>query len=584
MLRILFLTHAFNSLTQRLYIELQQQGHEISVEFDINDSVATEAVNLYQPDLIIAPFLKRAIAESIWSKTTCLIVHPGIAGDRGSSSLDWAIINNEVFWGVTVLQANNEMDAGDIWTTQAFMTRHTTKASLYRNEVTEAATIAVLKAVALFEKGDFIPQPLDYNNTENRTIPRKKMIKIKGRLQPLMTQNERKIHWHEDSTEIVLRKIRSADGFPGVLDDIFAREYYLYDVHEEQQLSGKAGELIARCGGAICRATIDGAVWIGHLRDKQAEHPFKLPATRLLAQFIQSLPEIEPDQTTGYRDIWYEQEGEVGYLYFPFYNGAMATDQCQRLHRAYIIARQQETKVIVLMGGTDFWSNGMHLNLIEAAESAADESWNNINAINDLALEIINTNSHLTVAALQGNAGAGGVFLARAVDEIWASQGVILNPHYKDMGNLYGSEYWTYLLPRYAGQKNAERIIQARLPMGTQDALSLGLISEVIEKKGTAFIQSVKKRAADMAAVPAYSKRLEYKNKCRQVDEQHKPLADYRKSELDKMHMNFFGFDPSYHIARYNFVYKVAKSRTPLTIALHRRTSSIVEDKTRRAV
>ncbi len=584
MLRILFLTHAFNSLTQRLYIELQQQGHEVSVEFDINDIVAIDAVSLYQPDLIIAPFLKRAIPDSIWKNTTCLIVHPGIAGDRGPSALDWAIFNNEVRWGVTVLQANQEMDAGDIWTTQEFMTRHTSKASLYRNEVTEAATIAVLKAVELFQKGNYIPQPLDYNNTENCATPRKRLIKIKGRLQPLLTQKLRSIHWYEDSTETVLRKIRSADGFPGVLDDILGCEYYLYDAHDEQQLTGKPGELIARCGVAVCRATINGAVWIGHLRNKQSEHPFKLPATRLLAKSIQHLPEIEPDQQTGYRDIWYEQAGEVGYLHFPFYNGAMGTEQCQRLHGAYIEACQQETKVIVLMGGTDFWSNGMHLNLIEASQSAADESWNNINAINDLALEIINTNSHLTVAALQGNAGAGGVFLARAVDEIWASQGVILNPHYKDMGNLYGSEYWSYLLPRYAGEENAERIVQARLPMGTQEALSLGLINEVIEKNGSAFVQDVKKRAADMADVPAYSLRLEYKNKCRAVDEQHKALADFRQEELKKMHMNFFGFDPSYHIARYNFVYKVAKSRTPLTIALHRRTSPLVEEQPRKIV
>ncbi len=67
MCRILFLTHAFNSLTQRLYIELQAQGHEVSVEFDINNTVAIEAVDLYQPDLIIAPFLKRAIPEAMLS-------------------------------------------------------------------------------------------------------------------------------------------------------------------------------------------------------------------------------------------------------------------------------------------------------------------------------------------------------------------------------------------------------------------------------------------------------------------------------------------------------------------------------------
>ena len=50
-MRILFLTHAFNSLTQRLYDELTQDGHEVSVEFDINDRVTEEAVALWQPEL-----------------------------------------------------------------------------------------------------------------------------------------------------------------------------------------------------------------------------------------------------------------------------------------------------------------------------------------------------------------------------------------------------------------------------------------------------------------------------------------------------------------------------------------------------
>jgi len=35
------------------------------------------------------------------------------------------------------------------------------------------------------------------------------------------------------------------------------------------------------------------------------------------------------------------------------------------------------------------------------------ESWRNINAIDDLVLEILNTMSHLVIAGLCGNAGAG---------------------------------------------------------------------------------------------------------------------------------------------------------------------------------
>ena len=94
-MKILFLTHSFNSLAQRLFIELTRRDHEVSIEFDINDAVTHQAVELFQPDLIIAPFLKRAIPETIWRQYTCLILHPGIIGDRGPSALDWSIMHNQ---------------------------------------------------------------------------------------------------------------------------------------------------------------------------------------------------------------------------------------------------------------------------------------------------------------------------------------------------------------------------------------------------------------------------------------------------------------------------------------------------------
>ena len=559
-MRILFLTHAFNSMTQRLFVELQELGHEVSIEFDIHDNFSLEAVELYQPDLIIAPFLKRAIPDELWRNHVCLVVHPGIRGDRGPSALDWAILNGEQRWGVTVLQANAEMDAGDIWAFSEFQLRADTKASIYRNEISQAAVDAVLRAVQRYQTGDFAPQPQDYSDPE-----------VNGELQPLMQQSDRAIDWQQDDTQTVLRKIRCADGFPGVRDQLFGRELFLYDAHEEKLFRGRAGEVIARCGNAICRATVNGAIWIGHLCDKQAEHPFKLPASILLQNEIAGIPEVQSDLDSGYRDIWYEEQGDVGYLHFPFYNGAMGSDQCERLRQAYIKARQRDTRVIVLMGGPNYWSNGMHLNLIEAAESPADESWRNINAIDDLTLEIINTDSHLTVSALQGNAGAGGVFLARACDEVWAREGVILNPHYKDMGNLYGSEYWTYLLPRYVGLENVERITQGRLPMSAKEAHNLGLVNAILEQDVSNFVVELKLRATALVNASDYKQRLELKSQNRAGDEAHKPLQQYRDEELERMRLNFYGFDPSYHVARYNFVYKTPKSRTPITIARHRR-------------
>ena len=146
-MRILLLSHSFNSLTQRIHVLIRELGHEVSVEFDINDSVTVGAIERYAPDLVIAPFLKRAIPESVWRRHTCFIVHPGIPGDRGPSALDWAILNREGTWGVTVLEATGDMDAGPIWTSAGFAMREASKASLYRGEVTAAAVEAVRKAI-----------------------------------------------------------------------------------------------------------------------------------------------------------------------------------------------------------------------------------------------------------------------------------------------------------------------------------------------------------------------------------------------------------------------------------------------------
>jgi len=225
------------------------------------------------------------------------------------------------------------------------------------------------------------------------------------------------------------------------------------------------------------------------------------------------------------------------------------------------------------MGGPDYWSNGIHLAEIEAATSPADESWRNINAIDDLARDIIETDDRLVVSVLRGNAGAGGVFLALAADEVWACADVVLNLHYKDMGNLYGSEYWTYLLPRRAGEDCARTIMSARLPMGSAEAKRLRLIDRIIDRpQGDVDALGAQIQAMALSFVNAgdHGDRISEKARRRAADEAVKPLQQYRDDELAHMKFNFYGFDPSYHVARYNFIHKIPKSRTPLTIARHR--------------
>lgn len=554
-MRILLLIHAFNALSQRVFADLRRAGHEVSVEFFTNDALAREAVALWRPDLILCPYLKRAVPEDIWRATRTLILHPGPPGDRGPAALDWAILRGAREWGVTVLEARAEMDAGPIWAWRRLAMRAATKSSLYRNEVTEEAMAAIFEALERIAAGA-APVPLEEADFAT------------GRLNGPVRQADRAIDWATDGVADVLRKIRASDGVPGVADEIAGRRLLLHDAHPAPGLEGRPGALLAVSGPAVARACADGAVWIGHMRDPAGAHPFKLPARAVLGGLAADLPERPRDDPAGYTEITYRQEGDVGYLSFAFLNGAMSTGQCARLLDAFRAACARQTRVIVLEGGPDFWSNGIHLNHIEAAASPADESWANINAMDDLAEAIVRCESHLTVAAIAGNAGAGGVFLARACDRVWIREGVILNPHYKDMGNLYGSEFWTYLLPRCCGAENARRITEARLPMGALEAAALGLADAVLPGARPAFAAELARRARGLAAqAPAL---LAEKAARRAADEAEKPLAEYRAEELARMRRNFYGFDPSYHVARSNFVRKVPKSRTPPTLARHR--------------
>ena len=421
-MKILLLTHAYNCMAQRLHHELARCGHEISVEFDINDAVTEDAVSRFDPDLVIAPMLKRAIPETVWRRLPCLIVHPGIVGDRGPSSLDWAILNGETRWGVTLLQADAEMDAGDIWASREFAMRPASKSSLYRREVTQAALEAVLEAVSAFDGGTVHPVSLAAHPG------------ARGQWRCLMRQADRAIDWLLDDAQRILTKINSADGNPGLRGELLGVPVYLHNARLDGGRQGPSGQLIAQRLGAVCVGTGDGAIWIGHLRqvpDDDNPRTLKLPAVQVLEQALDvplsslGIAEVPApfDTSDDYHEIYYRIEAGVGYLYFEFYNGAMDTAQCRRLLDAYRELNALPLKAIVLMGGEEFWSNGIHLNRIEAAQSPSEESWDNINAMNDLTRAVIETTDKLTVAVIRGNAGAGGYFWRWPLTGFWPGRG-----------------------------------------------------------------------------------------------------------------------------------------------------------------
>lgn len=173
-------------------------------------------------------------------------------------------------------------------------------------------------------------------------------------------------------------------------------------------------------------------------------------------------------------------QGPLGHLYFDAFNGAMDLEHCQELTQAYTtLAENPEVKLVVLWGGEDFFSNGIDLVSIDRQYNPAILAYKNLKGLNGLIKAILANQRQLTLAALRGPAAAGGVMLALACDLRYAKAGLVLNPHYVNMG-LSGSELFSLMLPRAVGQGWAEKLLYEAQPISAELACRIGLLHDTL--------------------------------------------------------------------------------------------------------
>jgi putative two-component system hydrogenase maturation factor HypX/HoxX len=392
----------------------------------------------------------------------------------------------------------------------------------------------------------------------------------------MMRRPDRSFSWGEPTADIV-RRIRAADGSPGVRTTLCGLSVSVFDAHPGSAPTGEPGTIALRRHGAVLVRTADGGVWIGQARrvtDDGGPSP-KLPAAAVLADRVSGVPESlsapsVPGAPVGRREITYGRTGSVGVVSFDFYNGAMSTGQCRRLAGAIRHAAGQDTRVLVLRGGEVF-SNGIHLNLIEASADPAAEAWRNIKAIDDVCAEILDCTGQLVVSSVGGNAGAGGVMMSLGADRVLVRDGVVLNPHYATMG-LFGSEYWTYVLPRRVGEARARLLTELCLPVGAGEAASIGMADAVLAGRPADFEEAVVVEAERLAGRADYGRLLDQKAAERRADEQARPLEAHRIRELAEMSRDIFDDRHGFADARRRFVTKAKPAATPGHLVRRRRS------------
>ncbi|TID25961.1 hydrogenase maturation factor hoxX like protein [Venturia nashicola] len=650
-MKILFLCTSYNSLSQSVYLALSTQ-HDITIEYALSEKVMIEAVELAKPDLILCPFLTCKVPQEIYSKILTLIIHPGPPGDAGPSALDWVLMGDtgeiedadqvlealdhgemqagRSHWGVTVLQAIEQFDAGPVWAFEQFPIYidqpELTKSDLYRGSVTQAAIKASISAIDRIHRAvtkNISPRTSSELLTSASSIklnpgaispsleasPSYRLLSVttlatfqggKTRHRPLLPAKKRDFDPSRHTAQQISRRIRCGDSQPGVLSKVFGQALYIYGGIVEEGFGiarpiAPPGSIVAARNEAVCIATCDGrGIWITNIRrpkrsvDK-ALWP-KVPAVMCLTELgildamkAQRLQWAAPrdwslSSVSTFQEVWIDfvpgTNGKTAYLYFNFYNGAMTTKQCSQLVEAmeYILASSTPTspvKALVMMGG-NYFSNGIALNVIEADASPAASGWMNINRIDDVVqylLQEMPKRNILTIAGIRGNAAAGGVAFAAACDIVIAGANVVLNPAYRSMG-LHGSEYHSLSYFGRCGHEVGTQLLREMLPMSAFQALACGLVDHVLPGQGPTLDAQIRAHVNGIVASPQ-ANILTWK---RGIDLSPEILATARVTELAEMSKDFFSLRAErFHTRRFAFIRKCKASRTPFRFAKHRR-------------
>ncbi|WVQ96408.1 hypothetical protein IAU59_003513 [Kwoniella sp. CBS 9459] len=581
-------------------------------------------------------------------------------------------------WGTICFQANEELDGGAVWAWEQYSLPtigSITKAQLYQGLHSASAMSAVIHALcrvyertagAGLEKKDWLrASPREDWSTRCVSL-NEPFLGGKTHERPLLQSTKRRPNFEVHTAEDILRLLNASDSQPGAMLNSLTTDakasIFAYGAHVHKKLSTIPADLYTSLGYAHYDAVPDGkilatrqgaifiktrqvgtssaGVWITHGRvPRGKDKPIdpKIPMVEAInaaghKAALQGVKEWHQDTFVEKEGEWQEvsvrsvqeDQGIAQLVYWEFYNGAFTTQNCKTLLKALQWATAEErgnVKLLALMGG-NYFSNGIALNTIEHASSPGQETWGNINAIDDLVSFLVGDTSPerpdflrgttplaergiTTVACVRGNAAAGGVALAAGCDVVIAGRGVVLNPSYRAMG-LHGSELHSYSYFKRCGPVHSATILREMKPLNTSVAREYGLIdigigsaTQTVNETEPLFITSVRtilSTTTDAFFSPSSRLRCapwcspNHLNKATQPSEaiplvdflcsnkletyanrDFPPLLHYRNEELSQMLLDSFHPIRSerYHSRRYKFIRKVKADSTPARYMLH---------------
>jgi methionyl-tRNA formyltransferase len=224
----------------------------------LRDQEAYDRMVSLKPDLAVLAFVTDIAPAKFLAvpKLGAICYHPSILPKyRGSSAINWAVINGETRTGLTIFWVDEGIDTGDILLQKEVeIGPEETTGELYFNKLYPLGVEAVIEAVDLIAAGKAPRLPQDHS---------------RATYDPPCDEKVAGLDWQKPGRE-VFHFIRGCDPQPGATTTFRGEKVKLYTARFLEEAHEKApGEIVAVTDTGLKVAVKGGALLITRFRTKE---------------------------------------------------------------------------------------------------------------------------------------------------------------------------------------------------------------------------------------------------------------------------------------------------------------------------
>ena len=211
-----------------------------------------EALRQWAPDLIVVAAYGRILPKAVLDLPPhgCINVHASLLPKfRGAAPVQWAILRGEAVTGVTIMQMNERMDAGDILLQRETPIDGDETYGALQTRLADIGAQALMEAIAQLHAG---------------TLRAQRQREEDVTLAPMIAKENGRIDWTQPAV-VIARMVRAFNPWPSAFTYLDGKLLKIHRAHVGRPVASTPGSVV-RVEGEIAVAAGDGILVLDELQ------------------------------------------------------------------------------------------------------------------------------------------------------------------------------------------------------------------------------------------------------------------------------------------------------------------------------